>query len=64
MHLCQSQFGQRDGALRGINHEQKDTVQLLFESNGWTWNAEVTSVCETESTALTMSVDKLSLIHI
>ena len=44
--------------FEGINRQQKDAVQQLFESNGWPWNVEVTSVCETESTALTMSVDK------
>ena len=43
---------------RGINLEQKDAVQQLFESNGWPWNVEVTDVCEIESTALSMSLDK------
>ena len=33
------------------NHEQKDAVQQLFESNGWPWTVEVTDVCKTESTA-------------
>ena len=33
--------------LRGINHEQKDTVQHLFENNGWPWNVKVTDMCET-----------------
>ena len=32
--------------LRGINDEQKDAVQQLFESNGWPWNVEVTDVCK------------------
>ena len=32
--------------LRGINREQKDTVQQLFESNGWPWTVEVTDVCK------------------
>ena len=38
-------MGQRGGALWGINGEQKDAVQQLFESNGWPWNVEVTDVC-------------------
>ena len=42
----QFQFGQRGGALRGINHEQKGAVQHLFESNSWPWNVEVTDVCK------------------
>ena len=46
------------GALRDINCEQKDAVQQLFENNGWPWNVEVTDVCETESTALSMSLAK------
>ena len=50
-------IGQRGGALRGIIREQKDAVQQLFESNGWPWNAEVTDVCEAESTALCTSLD-------
>lgn len=37
--------------LKGINHEQKDAVQQLFERNGWPWNVEVTDVCGTESSA-------------
>ena len=57
-HLRQSQFGQRGGTLRGINCEWRDEVQQLFESNGWPWNVEVTDVCETESTALSTSLDK------
>ena len=43
---------------RGINHEQKDAVQQLFESNSWPWNVEVTDVCDTESTTLSASLDK------
>ena len=35
-----------------------DAVQQLFESNGWPWNAEITDVCETESTVLSTSLDK------
>ena len=46
------------GALRGINREQKDVVQQLFESNGWPRNVEVADVCETESTALSTSLNK------
>ena len=57
-HSRQSQFGQRGGTLRGINCEQKDAVQQLLESNGWPGNVEVTDVCETESTALSLSLDK------
>ena len=58
-HSSQSQFWQRGRALRGINREQKDAVQQLFESNGWPWNFEVTDIeCETESTALSMSLAK------
>ena len=45
--------------LRGINHEQKDAVQQLFESNGWPWNVEVTDVCETESTAHSSRLDDI-----
>ena len=45
MQSHQSQFGQKGGALRGINHEQKGAVQYLFESNSWPWNVEVTDVC-------------------
>ena len=30
----------------------------MFESSGWPWNVEVTKMCETESTALSMSPDK------
>ena len=44
--------------FRGINREQKDAVQQFFKSNGWPWNGEVTDVCETESTALSTSLDK------
>ena len=40
--------------MRGINHKQKDAVQQLFESSGWPWNVEVTNVCETESTVLSI----------
>ena len=43
--------------LRGINHEQKDAGQQLFESNGWPWTGEVTDVCETESTAHSSRLD-------
>ena len=42
--------------MRGINREQKDPVQQLFESDGWPWNVEVTNVCETESTALPICI--------
>ena len=28
------------------------------DSNGWTWNVEVTDVCETQSIALATSLDK------
>ena len=45
--------------LRGINHEQKDAVQQLFESNGWPWNVEVTDVCKTESTAHSSRLDDI-----
>ena len=45
--------------LRGINHEQKDAIQQLFESNGWPWNVEMTSVCETESTAHSLWLDNI-----
>ena len=45
--------------LRGINHEQKDAVQQLFESNGWPWNVEMTDVCETESTAHSSRLDDI-----
>ena len=41
-----------------INHEQMDAVQQVFESNSWPRNVEVTDVCETESTALSTSLDK------
>ena len=58
MHSRQSQFGQRGGALRDINSEQKDTVQQLFESNSWPWNVELTNAHETESTALSASLEK------
>ena len=44
--------------FEGHNHEQKDAVQQLFKSNSWPWNVEVTDVCETESTALSTSLDK------
>ena len=44
--------------MRDINHEWKEAVQQLFESNGWPWNAEVTNMCETESTALSTTLDK------
>ena len=59
-HSCQSQFGQRGGALRGINREQKDAVQRQFESNGWPWNAEVTDVCVKLKTqrCISTSLDK------
>ena len=50
-------LGQRGRALRGINREQKDTVQQLFESNGWPLNVEVTDVSETENTVLSTSLD-------
>ena len=53
-----SEFGQIGRALRGQNQEEKDAVLQLFESNGWPWNVEVTDVCETESTALAMLLDK------
>ena len=59
-HSRQSHFGQKAETLRGINHEQKDVVLQLFESNGWPWNVELTDVCETESIALSMSLDKPS----
>ena len=45
--------------LRGINHEQKDAVQQLFESNGWPWNVEMTYVCKTESTAQSSRLDDI-----
>ena len=45
--------------LRGINDEQKDAVQQLFESNGWPWNVEVTDVCKTESTAHSSRLDNI-----
>ena len=44
--------------FEGINREQKDAVQQLFENNGWPWNVEVTDVRETESTALSTPLDK------
>ena len=46
----------RSWALRGINREQTDAVQQLFESNSWPWNLEAADVCETESTALPTSL--------
>ena len=49
MHACINlNLGKGRGALRSINREKKDTVQLLLESNGWPWNVEETDVCETE----------------
>ena len=48
-----------DLTLRGINDEQKDAVQQLFESNGWPWNVEVTDVCKTESTAHSSRLDDI-----
>ena len=47
--------------MRGIKHEQKDVVQQLFEKNGWPWNVELTDVCETEGTGLSISIDRPSL---
>ena len=44
--------------FEGHNFEQEDAVLQLFESNSWPWNVEVTNVCETESTALSTSLDK------
>ena len=41
--------------LKGINHEQKDAVQQLFES----MNVEVTDVCKTESTAHSSQLDDI-----
>ena len=60
VHLPQSPFGQWGGALRGISRKQKDTIQQLFESNGWPWNVEVTDVCETEGIALHVHVTRLA----
>ena len=45
--------------LRGINREQKDAVQQLFESNGWPWTVEVTDVCKTDSTAHSSRLDDI-----
>ena len=63
VHSCQ--WGK---ALRGIKHEQKDAVQQLSECNGWLWNVEVTDVCETKGTALSMStpqaLTKLKLLSL
>ena len=39
----------------GNNREQEDAARQLFESNGWPWDVEVTYVCETESTALSVT---------
>ena len=44
--------------LRGINCEQRVSVPQLFESNGWPRNVEVTDMCDTESAALSVSLDK------
>ena len=60
VHLPRSPFGQWGGALRGISRKQKDTIQQLFESNGWPWNVEVTDVCETESIALHVHFTRLA----
>ena len=57
--LCSANpIGNSKHGQRGINLEQKDAVQQLFESNSWPWNAEVTDVCETEGTGLSTSLDK------
>ena len=60
----QSQFGQWGGALRGIHREQKDAVQQLFESNGWLGMLKWPMWCETESTALSTSLEEERCCHI
>ena len=44
--------------LRGVSCEQKHSVPQPFESIGWPRNVEVTDVCDTESTVLSVSLDK------
>ena len=63
-HSRQSQFGQWGGALRGIHREQKDAVQQMFESNGWRGMLKWAMWCETESTALSTSLEEENCCHI
>ena len=46
--------------LKGINREQKDAIQQLFQSNGWPWTVEMTDVCETDSTAHSSRIDDIT----